>query len=85
MPSFREQLRRLLCDVDHLAVRDDRDVVALALHLRLAERDGVVAFGHLALGVVEHLALEHHHRIVVADRALEEPLRIVGRAGRDEP
>ena len=59
-------------------------MVALALEVGLAERDEVLLVGHLALGVVEHLALEHADRVVVADRALEQPLRVVRRAGRDD-
>ena len=44
----------------------------------------ILLLGHFALGVVEHLALEEAHRVVVANRALEQALRVVRRARRDD-
>ena len=70
-------------DEHHLAERDDRAVLALALELGLAERDDVLVVRHFALGVVEHLAFEEAHRVVVADGGLEQSLGVVRRAGRD--
>ena len=46
-----------------------RDVLAGALHVADAERDQVLAVGHLALIAVEQLALDEDDRVVVADRA----------------
>jgi len=65
------------------AVGDERDVVALAHRARLAERNDVVALGHLAAQrpVVE-LRLEDHDRIGIANRRGEQPLRVC-RRGRD--
>ena len=40
---------------------------------------GVLAVGDLALVGVEHLALDEHDRVVVADRGLEQALGVVRR------
>ena len=69
--------------VDHARDGDDRHVVAFALDVGHAERDALVALGHLALGPVEHLVLEEHHQVVVADGAQQEPLG-VGRRRRHD-
>src|SRR2546428_6167117 len=42
------------------------------LDVRAADRDEVLAFRHLTLEVVQHLALEHDHGVVVPDRRSEE-------------
>ena len=64
----------------HRAVRDDREVRALARDPRLAERDDVLAVGHVFLrrAVVE-LRLEDDDRVRVADRRGEQTLRVGGR------
>ena len=56
-------------------------MIAFALQLGHAERDDVLALGHFALGVIEHLALEKHDWVVIADRRLEQTLRVSGSAG----
>ena len=67
----------------HRAVRHQRHVVALARDPRLAERDDVLALGHLAAGgAVDELRLEDHDRVGIADRRGQQPLR-VGRRRRD--
>ena len=53
------------------------------LRSRLADRNQILLVGHFALDVVEHLAFEKAHRVVVPNRRLEQPLGVVGRAGRD--
>ena len=57
-------------------------MIALALQLSDSDRDDVLSLGHFALDVVEHLALEEHHRVVVANSGLEQSLRIGRSAGR---
>ena len=58
--------------------------LARALHFGLAERHDVLAVRHVALHVVEHLALDENDRVVVADRALEQPLGVGRRGRRDD-
>src|SRR5688572_28013179 len=79
-----ERVGHLHADQRHLAVADDRAVISFALQVGDAERDDVIILGHLALGVVQHLALEDDHRVRVADRGLEQPLRIVWRPRADD-
>ena len=55
---------------------------AFALEVRLADRNHVLVLGHFALGVVEHLAFEEEHGIVVANGGFEQPLRVVRRRRR---
>jgi hypothetical protein len=59
---------------------DDRAVIAFALQVGDAEGNDVFLLRNLALGVVQHLTLEHHDRVVVANRAFQEALRVVRRA-----
>jgi hypothetical protein len=65
-------------------VADEGDVAARSLDVGLADRNDVITLGHLALQVVEHLPLEHDHRIVVANGALEETLGVGRRRGRHD-
>ena len=65
----------------HAAEGDDQRVVALAHDVRLGERNRVAAIRDLALGVVEQLVLQEDHRIVVADRLDQQPLRVIGAGG----
>ena len=81
---LRQLIGRLRRDERHLPVRDDRAMVAFALEIGHTDRHQVVLVRHLALGVVEHLALEEAHRVVVANRALQQSLRIVWRTGRND-
>src|SRR5690606_41250303 len=62
LPIFGHGVGHLQGDEDRLAVGDDGAVIALALDVGLADGDDVVLVGHLALGVVEHLALEDDDR-----------------------
>jgi hypothetical protein len=55
---------------------DDGDVAAFAFHVSLAQGDDVLAFGYLALGVIQHLAFDEYHGVVVPDGAFEQPLGI---------
>ena len=50
------------------AERDDRDVASLAPHRRLAERDDVLALGHLAVLERQQVVVEEDDGVVVADR-----------------
>ena len=62
------------------AVRDDREVRSLPRDARLADRHEVIARRHLALDApVQVLVLEEEHAVVVADRRLHQPLRVLGR------
>jgi hypothetical protein len=65
-------------------VADDRHVTTLAFHVGLAQRYDVLSLRHLALGVVEHLAFDEDHRVVVPDGALEQTLRVGWRGRHDD-
>ncbi len=71
--------RGLEGDAHRLRVADDSDVAPGALHFGEAEWDDVLSLRHLAFQVVEHLALDEHHRIVVANGALEQAFGVGGR------
>src|SRR3990170_707280 len=74
----REHLRGLERLVRHHPVRHDRDVRARAPHERLADRhEEVGVLGHELLDApVDPLVLEEHDRVVVADRGLQQALRV---------
>ena len=57
---------------------------SVALEVGDTDRNEVFLVRHLTLDVIQHLALEEAHRIVVANRALEQALGIVRRAWRDD-
>src|SRR4051812_2465726 len=76
--SAVEVLGRLERGVDHRAVGDDGEVVAVACDAR-GERRRVRALVDVALHApVEVLVLEVQHRVGVADRADEQPLGVLG-------
>ena len=79
-----EQLGRGERDAHHRARRDDRHVLARALHVGDAERDQELAVGHLALHRVVHLVLDEDDRVVVADRRLQQALRVGRRRRQDD-
>src|SRR5258708_7358807 len=83
-PVLRQRVRQRHPQQGHVAVGDGRAVAAFALELRLADRNEVFLIRDLAFGVVEHLALEDEHRVVVADGALEQPLGVVRRPRRHD-
>src|SRR5438309_58293 len=61
--------------VHHAHIGDDRHVPSLPAHDRLAEGNREVwVVGNLALDRVERLGLDEDHRVIVADRRLQEPL-----------
>ena len=69
----------------HRAVGHERDVVALTADRRLADRDNLIPFGHRTLGApVQVFVLEVDHRVVVADRRLQQAFRVVRRGWRDD-
>jgi hypothetical protein len=70
--------------VDEPARRDHGHVFALTVDPRLAELDRLDLVRHLALEPVERPVLEEEHRVVVVDRAPEEPTHILGRRGEDD-
>ena len=84
--SDRELLGGLLRGERHARDADDRHVVALAADRGLAEvGDEVLVLGHVAALPVEVLVLDEDHGVVVADRRLEQPLRVLRRRRhRDE-
>ena len=60
--------------------RHDGDVLALAMDARLADRHReIVELRHRERLAVEDLVLEEDHRVGIADRALEQALRVGGR------
>src|SRR5208282_1087894 len=66
------------------AVGDYRKVAAFLANFRDADRHREVALGQVLLDTaIEPLVLEVHDRIAVANRALQNSLRIVRRRGRD--
>ena len=69
-----ELVRRLEAVVDALHRGDERDVATFAHDGRLAEPAGRAV--HLALERVQALVLEEEHRVVVADRGLQQRLRV---------
>ena len=77
-----ERVGGALADGDHRAPGDERRVRPLARDARAAELHDVVALGDRpACGAVDELRLEHDHRVRVADRRGEQPLRVGGRDG----
>ena len=76
-------LGHLAAQVEHRAVGDQREVLALAGDARLADRPGLLGDRDLLLGrVIEGLRLEEDHGVGVADGAHQERAR-GARAGRD--
>ena len=78
-----EQVRGGQAVVDALHRADERDVVAFANDRGLPERQRLAAAcrpGHR----VQALVLEEDHRVVVADRGLQQPLRVGGRRRGDD-
>src|SRR4030095_10244450 len=74
---FLEDVSGLEGDADHGAVRDEREGVALAHHLRAAERQGLALLGDLFLGgVIQGLRLEKDDRVGVADGGGEQCPRV---------
>src|SRR3990172_313159 len=67
----------------HPAVGDDRNVVAFARHIRLADRhEEVGVLGNdLLHPAVDPLLLEEHARVVVADGRLQQALRVGRKRG----
>ena len=75
-PLAGQGVRCLQAVLDGLAVGHQRHVAPGAQHGGLAEGDGGLAGRHL-LGLVEQADVEEkQHRVVVADRRLEQPLGI---------
>ena len=79
--EFLEQIGGAERHLHHAARCDDRDVGAHALHIRDAERNGVVLCRHRAFELVHHFVFEKDHGIVVANRCLQKSLRVI-RCGR---
>src|SRR4029453_15058962 len=70
--------------VDEAPRCDDGDVLAFALHSRLAERDRLELVRHALLDPVQRAVLEEDDRIVVVDRAVEESADVRGRRRDDD-
>src|SRR3954469_7197659 len=73
-----EGVRRLQRLMHHRAVGDDRDVVAGPLDRRGADRDELLWILRDVLldPAIQRLVLEEQARVVVADRGLQQPLRV---------
>ena len=67
---------------EHLRVGDDVDVAPFTLQIGHPERDGILTLLHLALRPIEQLRFNKDDRVLVADRALQQTLRIVRRGRR---
>src|SRR5712692_9740575 len=67
------------CFVQHRAPRDHRHAAPIAHLARLADGNGVLAFGHLALcRAIDALRLHEDHRILGADGADEQTFGVDG-------
>ena len=67
--------------VHHRPVSNNRKVAAFATDCRLADRDYVVVRRYFLFDLriaVQELVLEEQHRIFVANRSLDQALRVVG-------
>ena len=61
-------------------IRDHRRIASLTFDLRRTDRHHVVVVGHLAAHrAVRPLVLQHHHRVVIPDGGLQQPLGVVRR------
>src|SRR5512140_434762 len=82
----RERLGGVQREVHRRAVREDRQIAALAASARLAERHGEVRrYPRLRLrGVVEELRLEVHRDTARAHRRPQQPRRVVRESGHDD-
>src|ERR1035437_4282988 len=82
---LREDFGRLEGGPDHRAIRHDREVRPGPADRGLSNRDDVVLLRHAVLHPpVEELVLQKENRVVVADRGLQEALRVVrGRGSHD--
>ena len=63
---------------DHGRPRNERHIAAPALHVRLAERDDILAFGNLLLHLLKPLVLHEDHGVVVPDGRDDEAFGIGG-------
>ncbi len=68
---------------DHVRPGHKRHIRADTPDLGLAEGDQQLALRHLSVGHVEQLVLDEHDGLIVADRGLEQALRIAGVGGID--
>ena len=80
-----EPLGRAERAVDRPARGDDRHVAALAPDRGLAERDEVLAVGHLAVLEREQVVVQVDDRVVVADRRRHQALGVGGRRRHRRP
>ena len=71
--EFFRHLHRLR---HHRADRNHRDVLAFALHRGLAQRHQVIAGGNILFQAAEAAVFENYHRVVVANRALEQSFHV---------
>ena len=68
--------------MNHARDGDNRDIGAFALDVCLAQWDNILALWHLTAHSIEHLILEDHHQVIIADRSSQQSLCIC-RGGRD--
>ena len=79
-----QRVGRLARQAEHGAVGDQREVRALAHHLRSAERHRLDLVGDVFLGgVIEALVLEEDHRIGIADGADQQGAGVARSRGDD--
>ena len=83
---LRKRLRGTFGGDRHARDADDRDIAALAAHGGAAEVERVVVpVGHISPLAIERLMLDEDHGVLVADRRLQQALRIGwGGGNRDE-
>jgi hypothetical protein len=65
--------------VNHAACSDQSNIVANALQVGDAERDGILLGRYGTFQLIHHFVFKKDHGVVVTDGALEESLGIVGR------
>ena len=66
-------------------VSDERHVGALAGDVGESDRrDELGIQRHLAMLLVDRQVLDDQHRVIIADRGLEQPLGVGGRRGSDD-
>jgi hypothetical protein len=61
------------------AVADHRYIVSFALDISLAQRQHKIAVGHFADFVEDLFRFEEDHRIIAANRGLQQSLGVGGR------
>src|SRR5690242_8566141 len=72
-------LGRLERHMDHLGVRNQRNVVSGTLDFRNTQRNRVLALRNFALQTIEDFRFDKNDRVVITNRGLQQALGICGR------